>query len=55
VAAASGASSNVYAVEKQYYDTTGPIAYSSTFGGSVTDTTLFRRTHTNRAAGRRSA
>jgi len=41
VAAASGASSNVYAVEKQYYDTTGPIAYSSTFGGSVTDTTPF--------------
>src|SRR5262249_5701250 len=37
VAAASAASSDVYAVEKQYYDTTGPIAYSSTFGGSVTD------------------
>src|SRR6478672_5542564 len=41
VAAASGAASNVYAVETQYYDTTGPIAYSSTFGGSVTDTTAF--------------
>jgi len=41
VAAASGATSNVYAVETQYYDTTGPIAYSSSFGGSVTDTTPF--------------
>lgn len=41
VAAASGASSNVYAVETQYSDTTGPIAYSSTFGGSTTDTTPF--------------
>jgi len=41
VAAASGANTNVYSVETQYYDTTGPIAYSSTFGGSVTDTTPF--------------
>jgi hypothetical protein len=41
VAAASGATSNVYSVETQYYDTTGPIAYSSSFGGSVTDTTPF--------------
>jgi hypothetical protein len=43
VAAASGATSNVYAVETQYYDLApnpnpGPILYSSTFGGSVTDT-----------------
>jgi hypothetical protein len=41
VAAASGATTNVYSVETQYYDTTGPIAYSSTFGGSVTDTRQF--------------
>lgn len=38
VAAASGQTSNVYSVETQYYDSTGPIAYSSTFAGSVTDT-----------------
>jgi hypothetical protein len=41
VAAASGANTNVYSVETQYYDNTGPIAYSSTFGGSVTDTNPF--------------
>ena len=41
VAAASGANTNVYSVETQYSDTTGPIAYSSTFGGSTTDTTPF--------------
>lgn len=40
-AAASGATSNVYAVETQYYDTTGPIAYNSTFGGSVVNTNPF--------------
>ena len=43
VAAASGATSNVYAVETQYYDTApnpspGNVVYSSTFGGAVTDT-----------------
>jgi hypothetical protein len=43
VAAASGATSNVYAVETQYYDlapnpTPGNVQYSSTVGGSVTDT-----------------
>ncbi len=41
VAAASGANTNVYSVETQYYDTTGPIAYSSTFGGSTTATNAF--------------
>ncbi len=41
VAAASGANTNVYSVETQYSDTTGPIAYSSTFGGSTTDTNPF--------------
>ena len=41
VAAASGATSNVYSVETQYYDTTGSIAYSSTFGGSIVDTNAF--------------
>jgi hypothetical protein len=38
VAAASGSTGNVYAVETQYYDGTGSIAYSSSFGGSVVDT-----------------
>ena len=46
VAAASGATSNVYAVETQYYDLApnpnpGNVQYSSTFGGSVTDTGAF--------------
>ena len=46
VAAASGATSNVYSVETQYYDTApnpspGNVQYSSTFGGSVTDTGAF--------------
>jgi hypothetical protein len=41
VAAASGTTSNVYSVATQYYDTTGPIAYSSTFGGSYVDTSPF--------------
>jgi hypothetical protein len=34
VAAASGASDNVYATDTEYYDTTGPIAYASTFANS---------------------
>jgi hypothetical protein len=38
VAAASGSVDNVYAAETQYYDGTGPIAYSSSFDGSVADT-----------------
>jgi len=38
VAAASGGTGNVYSVETQYYDGTGSIAYSSSFGGSVVDT-----------------
>ena len=37
VAAASGSDTNVYSVDTQYYDTTGPIAYQSTFGGWVVD------------------
>jgi hypothetical protein len=32
---------NVYGVLTQYYDTTGPIAQSSSFGGSFVDTTPF--------------
>jgi hypothetical protein len=38
VATASGAASNVYASDTQYSDTSGPIAYSSSFAGSYTDT-----------------
>src|SRR5205823_8629494 len=38
VATASGMTDNVYSVETQYYDATGFIAYSSSFGGSLTDT-----------------
>lgn len=38
VAAASGRTDNVYSVETQYYDSTGSIAYSSSFGGSIVDT-----------------
>jgi hypothetical protein len=41
VAAASGSSSNVYSVATQYSDTTGSIAYDSTFGGSYVDTTAY--------------
>jgi hypothetical protein len=39
VAGASGRTDNVYSVATQYYDATGPISYSSTFGGSYVDTT----------------
>lgn len=38
VAAASGATTNVYYSDTQYYDTTGSIAYSSSFKGAVNDT-----------------
>ncbi len=38
VAAASGATSNVYYSDTQYYDNSGHIAYSSHFAGSVLDT-----------------
>jgi hypothetical protein len=38
VAAASGSQTNVYSVTTQYYDSTGFIAYQSTFGGSYIDT-----------------
>jgi hypothetical protein len=42
VAAASGGTDNVYGVETQYYDGTGAhIRYSSTFGGSVTDSNAY--------------
>jgi hypothetical protein len=41
VAAMSGTDGNVYSVATQYYDTTGPIAYSSTFGGVYVDTNPF--------------
>ncbi|HZE03835.1 MAG TPA: hypothetical protein VE127_01340 [Solirubrobacteraceae bacterium] len=38
VAADNGRTSNVYYSDTQYYDTTGNIAYASTFGGSSVDT-----------------
>ena len=38
VAAASGASSNVYYSDTQYYDTAGSIAYSSSYKGAINDT-----------------
>ena len=41
VAAASGSDSNVYSVATQYSDTTGPIAYQSTFGGAFIDGDAF--------------
>jgi len=41
VAAASGHTDNVYAVETQYYDTAGSISYSSSFGGAITDTSAY--------------
>jgi len=39
----SGGSRNVYSTLTQYYDTSGPIAYSQTFGGSTTATDPFPR------------
>jgi hypothetical protein len=41
VAADSGATTNVYSASRQYSDTTGSIAYDSTFGGSAVDTQTF--------------
>lgn len=41
VAHASGSNQNVYSTETQYFDSTGPIAYSQTFGGSTTATNPF--------------
>jgi len=38
VAADSGKTSNVYFSDTQYYDTSGQIAYSSSYGGSIIDT-----------------
>jgi hypothetical protein len=37
VAAASGSNSNVYSADTEYSDTTGPIAYQSTFGHAAID------------------
>jgi len=39
VSAASGSTTNVFAVDTQYFDTSGPITYSTAFGGSYADTT----------------
>ena len=39
VAAASNHADNVYSAATQYYDSAGPINYSSTFAGSYVDTT----------------
>ena len=41
VAADSGRRSNVYSLDSEYGDGTGPIAYSSTFAGSTLDTQPF--------------
>jgi hypothetical protein len=41
VAADSGKRSNVYSSDTQYYDTSGRIAYSSTYGGARSDTKAF--------------
>ena len=41
VATDSGATTNVYAVLTQYYDTTGPIAYDQRFGGVAIATEPF--------------
>lgn len=41
VAAASGATSNVYYSDTQYSDSSGTIQYQSTFGGSYVDTAPF--------------
>ncbi len=38
VATDSGKTSNVYAIDKQYTDGSGPALYASTFTGSLTDT-----------------
>ena len=43
VAADSAKSSNVYFSDTQYSDTSGPIAYSSTFANSFVDTSQFPR------------
>jgi hypothetical protein len=41
VATASGATNNVYAVNTQYSDGAGAIAYASQFAGAITDTNAF--------------
>ena len=41
VAADSGTFKNVYSIATEYYDDSGHIKYSQTFGGSTVDTTAF--------------
>jgi PKD repeat protein len=41
VAADSGKQTNVYSVGTQYYDGSGNLSYSSTFGGALTDTDAY--------------
>ncbi len=41
VAADNGKTTNVYYSDTQYYDTSGSISYSSSFGGSYVDTNSF--------------
>ena len=41
VAADSGKRTNVYSSDTQYYDTSGRIAYSATYGGATLDTQAF--------------
>ncbi|MGB9182750.1 MAG: hypothetical protein WCB67_01690 [Solirubrobacteraceae bacterium] len=51
VAAASGATSNDYSVARQYYDTTGNVSYSASFGGAITDTSAYPANGCNANAG----
>jgi hypothetical protein len=41
LAAANGSNSNIYSVDTQYSDTTGPIGYQTTFGGAFLDLAPF--------------
>jgi hypothetical protein len=41
VAAASGTAVNDYSVATQYYDSSGAIAYNSSFAGSATDSDAY--------------
>jgi hypothetical protein len=45
VAAASGSTDNVYSVATQYSDSSGPVQYQSTFGGSYVDKDPFPATN----------
>jgi hypothetical protein len=51
VATDSGATSNVYSVETQYYDTHGAIAYDQAFGGSIVVHKSFPRNGCTRYGG----